>query len=109
VVGKRIADFSAPDEHAFLWRDGVMTDLGTPGGNSSEALDIDDDGRVVGASTDTSGLRHALLWRHGAATELGALFSGGLNGSSARGINEWGQIVGFSDVASGGLHAVLWS
>ena len=37
--------------HAFTWRDGIMTDLGTlPGDTSSRAVTIDSDGQIFGYS-----------------------------------------------------------
>ena len=52
--------------HAFLWEDGRMTDLGTLGTSEifkhSEANGINARGQVVGQSTTASGESHAVLW-----------------------------------------------
>jgi probable HAF family extracellular repeat protein len=54
--------------HAFLWRDGTMTDLGTRAGidTNSWAEAINECGWVVGWGSDRSGGFHALLWYGGA-------------------------------------------
>jgi probable HAF family extracellular repeat protein len=50
-------------EHAFLWSDGVMTDLGTlPGGSYSRALGINAAGEIVGFSQTATHEQHATLW-----------------------------------------------
>jgi len=41
--------------HAFLWDNGVMTDLGTLGGRSSTALYVDERGDVTGGSETAGG------------------------------------------------------
>ena len=48
VVGS--ATTAAGQPHAFLWDDGVMTDLGTLGGPTSSAGGLNDAGQVVGGS-----------------------------------------------------------
>lgn len=81
--------------HAFLWDGNGLRDLGTLGGNLSEARWLDDAGEVVGRA-DISGStdHHAVLWRNGTITDLGVL--AGQPCSTAYGINRWGQIVGVS-------------
>src|SRR5213080_4303909 len=65
---------SYPDPiHAFLWENGTMTDLGTLGGSTARAYDINDKGQVVGVSSTSSGLNHAFLWEDGTMTDLGTL------------------------------------
>jgi len=82
---------------AFLWEKGVMTDLGTVGGNDSGANAIDSELRVVGGAQTGQpdpffGQQfHPFLWEKGAMIDLGTL--GGSSGFAA-GINELGQVVG---------------
>jgi probable HAF family extracellular repeat protein len=96
-------------EHAVLWADGKITDLGTLHGGCSGAEDINDRGRVVGwsGSCAAKGRVRAVSWWHGKATNLGTL---GRRNSYARAINNRGQVVG-SAYAPQGVpdHAFLWS
>ncbi|HEY3387828.1 MAG TPA: hypothetical protein VGK46_15045 [Saprospiraceae bacterium] len=57
--------------HAFIYSDGVMTDLGAllPG-NDSRAISINNDGDVTGYYTHPNGSVHAFLYRNGEMIEL---------------------------------------
>jgi len=56
-----------------------IIDLGTLGGNSSSATDVNARGQVVGLSETESGERHAFLW----TTDDGMIDLGTLGGSSS--------------------------
>jgi probable HAF family extracellular repeat protein len=82
------------NRHAFLWEGGVMKDLGTLGGNNSEAFFTSEAGDVVGRADISllNTIHHAFLWKSGAITDLGAL-DACLN-STATSVNSNGQVVG---------------
>lgn len=108
-------------EHAFVWRDGVITDLGTVGGaNSSTPVpQKDTHGLIVGQSqgsridplgeywgvaygcntpdgkcTGWQNLQFGFVWQKGVMTALPTL---GGNNSSALGDNNLGQVAGWAE------------
>jgi len=92
-----VADFTSSDVTLQFLKYSV-TDLGTLGGQESEAFAINNAGQVVGTSVPTSSSLtiHAFLYSGGRMIDLGALNSSFYN-SYAFGINEKGQVVGYAD------------
>jgi probable HAF family extracellular repeat protein len=89
--------------HAFQWRKGELSDLGTLAFNAimnfSQAFWINERGLSVGISTD-GGLDQfgnpifkAVLWKNGQINDLGTL---GGNSSMAQAINNRNQVVGMA-------------
>lgn len=78
------------NQNAFVYTNGVMTRLNTPG-SSSGGIAINASGQVAGSFT--SGHDQAFLYSNGVVTPLGTL--GGLVSEGA-GINTFGQLVGDS-------------
>lgn len=73
VVGK--ADLPGSlTYHAFLAKEGVMTDLGTQNGDPcSDAISVNAKDQIFGFSEDCSGNNgHAFLWENGHMTDLNA-------------------------------------
>jgi probable HAF family extracellular repeat protein len=99
-----------PGCHAFFWEDGVINDLGSLGGDNSEAIWLNEAGDVVG-SADLAGptgnqTHDAVLWRNGKIHDLGTV--PGDPCSRGRGLNSRGQAVGGSSDCHNFLHAFLW-
>jgi len=95
-----------PNNRAVLWKDAVVTDLGTLGGTLSAATDMNDKGQIVGWSRLAgSSDNRAFIWEDGVITDLGTL---GGSSSVAWGINNRGQVVGTSTLANGTARAFLW-
>jgi probable HAF family extracellular repeat protein len=96
VVGN--ADTAAGAEHAFIYANGAMIDLGTlTGGSASNATAINSSGEVVGESTTSGGATHAVEFGGSTVIDLG---TDGTSGSEANGINDSGTIVGALVVTS---------
>jgi len=87
--------------HAFEWRDGVRTDLGTlPGGNNSIAYWVSDSGLVFGNSDDggvdaVTGLQdfEGVVWKNGQILNMGTL---GVNFVGPNAMNDRRQVVGIA-------------
>ena len=112
--GELIGDGSFYYPHPFLWTKARgMIALETLGGPSGRALDINDDGQVVGWADSASGgdSRRAFLWEKDKMSDLNVLSGAGGKRtlSDASAINDYGQIVGSFKVNGPGneRHAYL--
>jgi probable HAF family extracellular repeat protein len=97
--------FVSDEGHAVIYSDGVMTDLGTLGGDHVDSVRaINDNGQLactVLTIGPTSGFGHAVLYSDGTVTDLGTLDG---SNSDAADMNNRGQVVGWS-----GSRAFLYS
>ncbi len=95
-------------ERAISWQNGVLTDLGTLGGNFSRAHQSNNAGVIVGESQDAAGNFRPVVWENGVIRALPPLATFQASGGNAQSINDHGDIAG-EDVGDFGLpHAVLW-
>jgi probable HAF family extracellular repeat protein len=99
--------------HAFLWKHGMMTDLGSVGSDPcSRALSINSKGQIVGFTIAVCGGNPTLgfLWEDGGPMiDLNTLVppGSGLSLVEAIYINDRGEIVGNGVLANGDVHAFL--
>jgi probable HAF family extracellular repeat protein len=102
--------YGAPAFHAFLWRRGKMTDLGTLTGTpNSIAYAVNDLDQVVGADLADSTAFHnqvGWIWQNGRKVAVGTL---GGRFSAPVALNDRGQVVGASSVSGDTAgHAFQW-
>jgi probable HAF family extracellular repeat protein len=90
---------------AFIWQNGVKTDLSTLGGDFSYGHNINNKGDIAGRSDTADGSTHAVLWQDGLIKDLGTL---GGDYSTTTDINDKGQILGSSTTKDGSTHPFLW-
>jgi probable HAF family extracellular repeat protein len=111
VVGR--ADFSpgSTHHHAFLWKHGVMTDLGVmPPCLNSTATGVNSAGQVVGDTGAWPGGGHPFLSEHGEPmVDLTTLVLPGseLTLIAASFINDRGEIAGIGVLPNGDTRAIL--
>jgi probable HAF family extracellular repeat protein len=84
----------------------TVTDLGTLGGNQSNALGINDVGQVVGYSWVSNGRSSSRAFLWGATTGMRGLGTLGGSSSIATAINNSAQVVGCSEIAT---WAFIWT
>jgi probable HAF family extracellular repeat protein len=80
----------------FIFHGGKVTELGSLGGSTGHAADINDRGEVAGASATAADTYHAFLYTGGRLQDLGTL--GGKN-SNATALNNRGQVVGSARIS----------
>ena len=91
--------------HGIIFRDGVLTDVGTFGGSFSQVDGLNDKAVAVGRASLADGSIHPFVYQDGALTDIGTL--GGRFGA-ALDINSHGEVVGAAADASGQVHAFIY-
>jgi probable HAF family extracellular repeat protein len=101
----------SPAPHAFLWRKGVITDLGSLAGfEFSGATFINSKSQIVGAAFSCeSAPSAAFLWENGSMVDLNTLVPANspLHLFTASFIDDRERIGAFGALANGDMHAVL--
>lgn len=98
-VGEIVGGATFPDGSfdAFVWKNGVATDLGNLGDAASIGFALNSHGQVVGGTFLPDGLHwRAFLWQNGSTVDLNTLVPKGssLRLAWAEAINERGEIAG---------------
>jgi probable HAF family extracellular repeat protein len=104
------------ETRAFVWRNGVMHDLGTLGGDDAFEGVQNERGQIAGqsytndtpnADSDGSPTLDPFLWQNGHMIDLGTL--GGDYGNTSW-LNDSGEVVGYSSLAGDNtIHPFLWN
>lgn len=97
---------SETEGRAYLYHDGEVQDLGTLGGESSVAVDINESGEILGSSTyggDTTG--SIFLYKDGVMQDIGILIG---MPATALGLNNDGQVTGAASITVRDTHAYIY-
>lgn len=97
IVGLRVVTGAVPQVvKAVRWANEstAAADLGTFGGSNSYALDVNNQGQVVGAAQDANSTYKSFIWSNSVMTNLGSLPA--LAHSVARSVNNQGWVVGYA-------------
>jgi probable HAF family extracellular repeat protein len=93
--------------HAFRWKNGTMTDLGTlPGTTESISKGINSAGIILGISIGAASGIRGWTWKDGVMTDLG--FMPGGTWSNPQAINDAGQILGSGNGAGRDYATWIW-
>jgi probable HAF family extracellular repeat protein len=100
IAGPCLVDVNGDTEpHAFLaTQPQVLADLGSLGGGSGVAWDVNNQGWVTGESWNATDQIHAFVWTSAGMQDIGTL---GGNYSVGRSINDRGQVAGESTISVG--------
>jgi probable HAF family extracellular repeat protein len=104
------SDFNDPVNglvtHAFIFKKGAISDLGTLGGVNAGANGFNLFGAAGFSFLTGNFAQHATLWTSNGPQDLGTL--GGVN-SQGFGVSAFNQVVGSSDTATGSTDAFLFN
>jgi probable HAF family extracellular repeat protein len=91
---------------AFIWKNGVMKDMGVPGTESFSVGGINAAGVAAGYGANAAGALSAFAWRNGTFTQLESLVTGKY--ANSRALSESGLFAGEANTAGDVIHAVWW-
>lgn len=98
-------DGASGDFRAFVYRSGVLQELGTLGGSWSSGAAINDRDVVVGSSVNKAGMVRGFIHERGVMREIGT-FGGPV--SQAYDVNSRGVVVGSAGNATDGVQAFIF-
>jgi probable HAF family extracellular repeat protein len=107
IAGHNFESFSGPQQ-VFLWDEGAVQFIGTPGQTFLGTNPLNERGELVGGHAFEGADLHAFLYRRGTLIDLGTL---GGDESFAVAINNRSMVIGSSEIAVPSIfdrHPFLW-
>jgi probable HAF family extracellular repeat protein len=99
---------NVPTQDPFFWENGVITDMGSLGGDCGWPNGMNNAGEVIGDSTPAGdGLTLPFLWTKQTGMQALSVTSSGTTGGEAYAINDAGQVVGYGQNPTYAF-ALLW-